>query len=297
MTPGLEKYRGPLAAGLVLFVGTWLWAWSQKTDELDRHQEQQIRHAEFLARGLTVAVERLDASRPENDARFRKVVQEHLRLNPPILFAIVQRGPEVIVQVGDAPPAPSGALRPGLDEARDLIVVHAALTGPSRAEQRPTPAPSWNAPPPDVRESPWEWSPGVDSSNPKAENDQLQLYVGLPARLPAHVMRAMLARIGTVLVLAWAAIAAIALAWSRSIRSRDLAASLEIERRERARLGEMNLAAAGLAHETKNPLGLILGLAQQLSSDPGLSAKARVKAEQIVDAADRATAQLSTRPH
>ena len=277
----------------MLFVSTWLWAWSQKTNEFERHQDQQVRQAEFLARGLAIVVEQFDAARPGNEARFREAVQAHLRLNPPILFAIVQRGPEVIVQVGDAPPALSDALRPGLDEARDLFVVRTALTDPSRAEHRSVPPQAWNAPPPDVRESPWEWSPGVSLSNPEAEAAPLQLYVGLPAGLPAHVMRTMLARIGAVLVLAWAAIAALALAWSRSIRSRDLAASLEIERRERARLGEMNLAAAGLAHETKNPLGLILGLAQQLSSDPTANARVREKAEQIVDAADRATAQLS----
>ena len=54
-----------------------------------------------------------------------------------------------------------------------------------------------------------------------------------------------------------------------------------------------NLAAAGLAHETRNPLGIILGLAQRLSDDSNADAQSRKVAEQIVDAADMATERLS----
>jgi two-component system, NtrC family, sensor histidine kinase HydH len=121
----------------------------------------------------------------------------------------------------------------------------------------------------------------------------LQLVVGLETQVPSQSLVRILPGIGAILLLAWLAIAALVLAWARSIRSRELATELEAERRERARLGEMSLAAAGLAHETKNPLGLILGLAQRLQGDTGESDAARDTAEQIMDAADRATARLS----
>ena len=49
-------------------------------------------------------------------------------------------------------------------------------------------------------------------------------------------------------------------------------------------LSEMNFAAAGLAHETKNPLGLILGVAQRLQAAKDVNGAAREAAEQIIDA-------------
>ncbi len=58
-------------------------------------------------------------------------------------------------------------------------------------------------------------------------------------------------------------------------------------------LREMNLAAAGLAHETKNPLNIIRGLAQMISKQDDAPAAIREKSRGIVDEADRVTAQLN----
>ncbi len=100
-------------------------------------------------------------------------------------------------------------------------------------------------------------------------------------------------RILTTLLLAWAAIGAAVWMWIRESRSRRLFLALEAERREREVLRNMNLAAAGMAHETKNPLGIIFGLAQRLAADASVSESARGAAESIMDEADRATARLS----
>jgi signal transduction histidine kinase len=58
-------------------------------------------------------------------------------------------------------------------------------------------------------------------------------------------------------------------------------------------LKEMNLAAAGLAHETRNPLNIVRGLAQMLSKRDDVSPEVRSKSLQIVDESDRVTAQLN----
>ena len=58
-------------------------------------------------------------------------------------------------------------------------------------------------------------------------------------------------------------------------------------------LRAMNLAAAGLAHETKNPLNIIRGLAQMISKQEDAPAAIREKSRGIVDEADRVTAQLN----
>jgi signal transduction histidine kinase len=58
-------------------------------------------------------------------------------------------------------------------------------------------------------------------------------------------------------------------------------------------LKEMNLAAAGLAHETRNPLNIIRGMAQMLSKQPEAPAEIREKARAIVAETDKVTVQLN----
>jgi signal transduction histidine kinase len=58
-------------------------------------------------------------------------------------------------------------------------------------------------------------------------------------------------------------------------------------------LKEMNLAAAGLAHETRNPLNIIRGMAQMLSKEAGAPPEIRDKARAIVDETDKVTVQLN----
>jgi signal transduction histidine kinase len=58
-------------------------------------------------------------------------------------------------------------------------------------------------------------------------------------------------------------------------------------------LREMNLAAAGLAHETRNPLNIIRGMAQMLSKQPSMPPDIREKSRAIVDETDKVTAQLN----
>jgi signal transduction histidine kinase len=58
-------------------------------------------------------------------------------------------------------------------------------------------------------------------------------------------------------------------------------------------LKQMNLAVAGLAHETRNPLNIIRGLAQMISKQEEAPSEVRGKSREIVDEADRVTAQLN----
>jgi signal transduction histidine kinase len=58
-------------------------------------------------------------------------------------------------------------------------------------------------------------------------------------------------------------------------------------------LKEMNLAAAGLAHETRNPLNIIRGLAQMLSKQTDVPPDIREKTRVIVEETDKVTAQLT----
>jgi signal transduction histidine kinase len=82
-------------------------------------------------------------------------------------------------------------------------------------------------------------------------------------------------------------------AWRNLAKSSELEVRLVRAAELNARLKEMNLAAAGLAHETKNPLNIIRGLAQMISKQEDGSAETRHKSRDIIDEADRVTAQLN----
>jgi signal transduction histidine kinase len=93
--------------------------------------------------------------------------------------------------------------------------------------------------------------------------------------------------------LATLAVLGLGLAWRNLGKSAELELRLVRAAELNTRLKEMNFAAAGLAHETKNPLNLIRGLAQMISKRDDLPADVREKSRDIVDEADRVTAQLN----
>lgn len=97
------------------------------------------------------------------------------------------------------------------------------------------------------------------------------------------------------MIVSFAGVAAlgVALALRNLSKSADLQFRLLRASEMNSHLREMNLAAAGLAHETKNPLNIIRGLAQMISKQDDAPAPIREKSRGIVDEADRVTAQLN----
>jgi signal transduction histidine kinase len=88
-------------------------------------------------------------------------------------------------------------------------------------------------------------------------------------------------------------VAGLAFAWRNTQKSSDLQMRLLRASELNSHLRQMNLAAAGLAHETRNPLNIIRGLAQMISKDAGTSQEIRKKTSEITDEVDRVTAQLN----
>jgi signal transduction histidine kinase len=83
------------------------------------------------------------------------------------------------------------------------------------------------------------------------------------------------------------------LAWRNTRRTADLQIRLVRASELNSHLKELNLAAAGLAHETRNPLNIIRGQAQMLSRQASASPEVRENAKTIVDETDKVTAQLT----
>ena len=93
--------------------------------------------------------------------------------------------------------------------------------------------------------------------------------------------------------LASVSVVGVSLAWRNLTKSSDLEVRLVRAAELNTRLKEMNLAAAGLAHETKNPLNIIRGLAQMISKQEDATPETKRKSLEIVNEADRVTAQLN----
>jgi signal transduction histidine kinase len=96
-----------------------------------------------------------------------------------------------------------------------------------------------------------------------------------------------------ILGFATAAVFALGLAW------RNVAATNELEMRllraseMNTHLQELSVAAAGLAHETRNPLNIISGLAQMITKQQDATTEVRKKAKEIIAETDRVTVQLN----
>jgi signal transduction histidine kinase len=83
------------------------------------------------------------------------------------------------------------------------------------------------------------------------------------------------------------------LAWRNISKTSDLQIRLVRASEMNSHLKEMNLAAAGLAHETRNPLNIIRGMAQMISKQNDTPPEIREKSRAIVDETDKVTAQLN----
>lgn len=82
-------------------------------------------------------------------------------------------------------------------------------------------------------------------------------------------------------------------AWRNTARNADLQIRLVKAGEMNTHLKEMNLAAAGLAHETRNPLNLIRGLAQMIAMQAKEQPKLHDHASTIIEETDRVTVQLN----
>jgi len=85
----------------------------------------------------------------------------------------------------------------------------------------------------------------------------------------------------------------VGLAWRLISKTSELQIRLIRASELNSHLREMNLAAAGLAHETRNPLNIIRGMAQMLSKEPDATPGIHEKSLAIVNETDKVTAQLN----
>ena len=96
-----------------------------------------------------------------------------------------------------------------------------------------------------------------------------------------------------IMALAGIAVVGVGLAWGNVGKSAELQIRLVRASELNMHLKELNLAAAGLAHETRNPLNIVRGLAQMISKRSDVPPEVCEKSREILTESDKVTAQLN----
>jgi signal transduction histidine kinase len=96
-----------------------------------------------------------------------------------------------------------------------------------------------------------------------------------------------------IIIVTFCATFGIGAAWRSFERSENLRIRLVRATEMNKHLKELNLAAAGLAHETRNPLNLVRGQAQIISRAQTIPGETKNQAMRIVEEVDRITNRLS----
>jgi signal transduction histidine kinase len=98
---------------------------------------------------------------------------------------------------------------------------------------------------------------------------------------------------GFIMLLATLSVAGIGFAWRSFAKTSELQIRLVRASEMNTHLKEMNLAAAGLAHETRNPLNIIRGQAQIISRQADATSELQQRSQGIVAEVDKVAAQLN----
>ena len=153
--------------------------------------------------------------------------------------------------------------------------------GPGRRERR------------DMHRPPWLW--WMSEADFKALIAKRELH-GLALTMSTENLRAVsrddLYMRGIIVFFAGISAIGVGLAWRNVSKTSELQIRLVRASELNSHLREMNLAAAGLAHETRNPLNIIRGMAQMISKSD-VPADLKEKSRAIVDETDKVTVQLN----
>lgn len=112
---------------------------------------------------------------------------------------------------------------------------------------------------------------------------------GMTAEIRGDWLRLLVALAGMALLVALGSAAAIGV-----VRRRRLQTELLVAREQTAHQEHLTRLGAGLAHETKNPLGIVRGQAQLIAETPGDGEANRERAERIVDEIDRTVGHINS---
>jgi len=186
---------------------------------------------------------------------------------------------------------PSTAIVTSDDERRSLRPPSTRRPADPKAVTAPKPAAATSTPRPPLGRPSWMTQEQYDSVI--HQNGAHSLVISLSTDEMRREVRSDLLLRSLVSILALGGAIISTLAWRNSGRNDELQIGLIKAGEMNTHLKAMNFAAAGLAHETRNPLNLIRGLAQMITMQAEQSPALKEHASQIIEEADRVTVQLN----
>ncbi len=274
MKDALKIYRVPMAATVLIVAALGFWAYLDWLSFGEHIQERERHRALGVSRMLAGAINALE----ENGRLGRDEIEsilEHIIEASPYQFLVLEENGKHILQAGKIPQAmtlPSTETE-SLSKGFYLFSRKARLLKDDG------------------------WRGGIEpyselgDSNPLGLGDAEPLMI-LGGDVRDHGYPKALSHVFGPLAVAILLLTASVAAWIMVIRSRLLTEQLRTERARSAHLEDLGLAAAGLAHETKNPLGIISGIAQQIARDPEVPERSKAMLETIIDEVDKSASRL-----
>lgn len=273
MKDDTRLYRIPVltAFGLMLILCIWVsWSW-QGYQERSHEWRRQRAQDSFAALNAVIA----SMSNGElTDWKQIETVLSSIIRGSRTLFVVVQGRHGRLVQTGTMPEFLMTTSTKGEMDMEHVFVMWAPL--------QPTQIPS-------------NWTEALASTSlglglwPRSNP---VMYLGLRSAAESFTSSWFWKRQAPIFASALVCILAATAVWIAGIRRRILAGELAAERIRSAHLEELGLAAAGLAHETKNPLGIIMGMAQQIEARHDIPAESRAMLGHIMDEVDKASSRL-----
>jgi two-component system sensor histidine kinase HydH len=272
MTPVLRTYRVPLAATALIVAALAFWAWRDWRSFGDHIEERERHRALGVSRMLTGAIHSLDENGRLKHDEIQKIVEQIIH-DSPYEFLVIEQEGRRILKVGDVP---SDLALPSVETERFergyyLFSRGVRLVERGGGEKTPRPA--------------------ADDTGGLGLRSGEQLMI-LGGHVRDHDYPRLFAHVFVPLATAILLLTASVAAWIMVIRSRLLAEQLRSERAHSAHLEDLGLAAAGLAHETKNPLGIISGIAQQIIRSSEVPEQSKTLIESIIDEVDKSASRL-----
>jgi two-component system, NtrC family, sensor histidine kinase HydH len=289
-----KPYLAPIITALILLTGLTIWA-GQDVRLLDQFHVAEMRQfADGLFHSFRSRWSDLPATEQMKPEAINRLLESLVEGSPQLEFGKVLHHNQVLAEAGNSSSivTPEEPLGERIDSTRYLLwrplpipmeePNQSNLIPPGPAQPGPGPAPPSLLGP----------SPTLARHRPPTRPEPLILLLGLRKERPAPVRQQVMQQLGIKFSIAFLCVLALSLAWMLGIRSRLLSSRLRLEQTRRAHLEELSLVAAGLAHETKNPLGIIRGLGQRLTRSTEFFKETQLIAGQIIDAADQATSRL-----
>jgi len=272
MAMALQTYRVPLTATALIVVALAFWAWQDWRSFGEHIQERERHRAVGISRMLAGAIHSLEENGRLNRAEIERIVERIIH-DPPYRFIVLEQNGRRLLQAGDIPAAASLPTRESESFSEGFYLFSRKVHLHEQNGRSDTSNP-----------------PAIVSRGLGIGSEEQLMILGGEIRDHSYpkALTHMLIPLATAMLFLTASVAA----WMMVIRSRLLAEQLRMERARSAHLEDLGLAAAGLAHETKNPLGIISGIAQQIGRNPEVPEQSRMMIETIIDEVDKSASRL-----